>query len=126
MVMLEPRLLIVAITVIAGLLLGGCGDDDATQSSVSSFDDLEDAADGADGELTGFVVATDEQVFVCEALAESDPPQCGGLRMQLGGIDAAGIAELFPDAVSKHDSTWTPNAATVSGRFEVDQLVVEG
>ncbi|MDQ3689563.1 MAG: hypothetical protein M3406_05920 [Chloroflexota bacterium] len=39
-------------------------------------------------------VDADETVWLCEAIAESFPPQCGGERIEVRGIDLASIEGL--------------------------------
>ena len=40
------------------------------------------------------VVDADGRAFLCEALAESFPPQCGGARLEVRGLDLASLPEL--------------------------------
>ena len=39
-------------------------------------------------------VAADGTVLLCDAIAESFPPQCGGTRLEVRGLDLAGIPDL--------------------------------
>ena len=40
------------------------------------------------------VIDPNSRVLLCEALAESFPPQCGGLRLEVRGLDPAGIPDM--------------------------------
>jgi hypothetical protein len=40
------------------------------------------------------VVDAEGRVLLCEALAESFPPQCGGLRLDVRGLDLASLPDL--------------------------------
>lgn len=39
-------------------------------------------------------VGPDGTVLLCEAIAESFPPQCGGARLEVRGLDLATVADL--------------------------------
>lgn len=68
---------------------------------------------GATGRVavTGFLVATDEAARLCEALAESFPPQCGGDAIPLSDYD-----QVDPDELRSEGSvTWTDLPVTIRG-----------
>ncbi len=44
--------------------------------------------------VKGFVVQTGDEVRVCSALAESFPPQCGGERLRVIGLDPGSVPDL--------------------------------
>ncbi|MDO8551626.1 MAG: hypothetical protein Q7S03_03030 [bacterium] len=52
-------------------------------------------ASDLDGPLLvkGYVVVAGGETRLCEALAESFPPQCGGASVRLEGLDLAGLRE---------------------------------
>ncbi len=53
------------------------------------------ADDGQDVLVSGALfVDPDGGVQLCEAIAESFPPQCGGNRIEVEGLDLAGVAGL--------------------------------
>jgi hypothetical protein len=79
------------------------------------------AAADADGPVAvaGFIVATGDDLRLCEALAESFPPQCGGSSIPISGLD-----QVDPnDLQSEGDVTWTDYAVTLFGEM-VDGLLV--
>ena len=69
--------------------------------------------------VKGFVVAVGDQVQLCEALAESFPPQCGGPSIQLDGLD-----QIDPDELkTEGDVSWTDLTVTVFGELSDGMLV---
>lgn len=44
--------------------------------------------------VTGYVVAEGARVRLCDALAESFPPQCGGASLEVRGIDLSAFGGL--------------------------------
>ena len=79
------------------------------------------AAADADGPVAvaGFVVAAGDDVRLCEALAESFPPQCGGASIAISGLDQVDPDELQTEG----DVIWTDYAVTLFGEM-VDGLLV--
>ena len=89
------------------------------------------AACGPDGEAAppldaeesfteGFLVHRDGVTRVCEMLAESFPPQCGGASLRVDGLDLETIAGLeTADGV-----TWSNEAFRLTGRLSGDLLTV--
>ena len=59
---------------------------------------IEEAIGNGGGEpllITGaLVVDPDGRVLLCEALAESFPPQCGGARLEVRGLDLTSLPDL--------------------------------
>lgn len=71
--------------------------------------------------VTGFLVDTDGVAKLCEALAESFPPQCGG-----AGIPMTGYDQIDPDDLQSEGSvTWTDLPATILGELVDGTLVTE-
>ncbi len=69
--------------------------------------------------VTGFLVDTGGEYRLCEALAESFPPQCGGANIALTSID-----QIDPDDLQTEGSiTWTDYAVTISGEMVDGTLV---
>ncbi len=69
--------------------------------------------------VTGFLVDTGGEYRLCEALAESFPPQCGGASIALTSID-----QIDPDDLQTEGSvTWTDYAVTISGEMVDGTLV---
>ncbi len=82
---------------------------------------IADAA-GASGQVTvtGFLVDVAGESRLCEALAESFPPQCGGASVTLTSLD-----QIDPDDLkTEGDVTWTDNAVSVFGEMVDGTLVV--
>ena len=59
---------------------------------------IEDAIGNGGGEpllINGaLVVDPDGRVLLCDALAESFPPQCGGARLEVRGLDVGSLPDL--------------------------------
>lgn len=82
---------------------------------------ITDAAD-ATGQVTvtGFLVDVAGESRLCEALAESFPPQCGGASVTLTSLD-----QIDPDELkTEGDVTWTDYQVTVFGEMVDGTLVV--
>jgi hypothetical protein len=110
----SPRIGVLAIGVLAiGVLLfvscGGTADSsdstapEPTQSppgderSAASVAEALDALDGTQFAVVGYLFGehTDTEVFeICDLIAESYPPQCGGARMYVVDVDAM-LAQLY-------------------------------
>ena len=84
---------------------------------------IADLLDGAPGRVTaaGFIVATGDEVRLCEALAESFPPQCGGLSIPLSGYGEVELSGLPTEG----DVTWSDFPVTLEGEV-VDGVFVVG
>lgn len=63
--------------------------------------------------VKGFVVATGDEVRLCDVLLESYPPQCGGDSVLLDGLDAIDPEELTTEG----DVSWTDVQQTVLGEL---------
>ena len=77
---------------------------------------------GVDGPflMSGYYVADGEQARLCEALAESFPPQCGGASAVL---DESG-ASVEAVTTTEGEVTWSDEPVAVEGRFDGDVFVV--
>lgn len=78
-------------------------------------------ARGASGPVAvaGFLVTNGSDIRLCEALAESFPPQCGGVSIAVSSHD-----QVDPDdLVSEGDVTWTDYAVTIAGEMVDGTLV---
>ncbi len=81
---------------------------------------IADAAD-ASGPVAvhGFLVVVDGEARICEALAESFPPQCGGPSITLTSYD-----QVDPDDLQSEGAvTWTDYAVTIFGEMVDGTLV---
>jgi hypothetical protein len=73
--------------------------------------------------VTGYVyVEPDGRARVCDALAESFPPQCAGPALELVGLDADDI----PSAQHGSGVTWSGQQVRVHGTTDGDTLTVDG
>lgn len=74
---------------------------------------IADLLDGAPGRVTaaGFIVATGDEVRLCENLLESFPPQCGGLSIPIEGYGEVELSGL----PSEGDVTWSDFPVTLEG-----------
>lgn len=61
----------------------------------------------------GFVVQDDSGIRLCELLAESFPPQCGGATLDLSGLGGVDLDELQ----SSQGVTWTDHPVTLVGEI---------
>ena len=69
--------------------------------------------------VAGFIVAVGDEIKICEALAESFPPQCGG-----GFVTVTSIDQVDPDDIqSSGDVRWTDYTVTVFGEMVDGTLV---
>ena len=68
----------------------------------------------------GFVVVTSDGALLCESLAESFPPQCGGARLVL--VDGGAIDDLV--LVEEGDVQWSPDRVVLTGTVHGDELTV--
>jgi hypothetical protein len=69
----------------------------------------------------GYVVRTSETAQLCEALAESFPPQCGGPSLALVNADAADDLPLLEEG----DVQWSSNSVILIGTVAGTELTVE-
>lgn len=84
--------------------------------------DSEVAPPAADDEsfTEGFLVHRDGVTRVCEMLAESFPPQCGGASLRVEGLDLDAMAGLE----TAEGVTWSNEALRLTGRLSGDLLTV--
>jgi hypothetical protein len=69
--------------------------------------------------VTGFYVDSGSGPLLCDALAESYPPQCGGASIPLGDI-----APVDPESIqSVQDTSWSDDQVIVVGEI-VDGVLV--
>ena len=82
---------------------------------------IADAADAiGQATVTGFLVDVAGESRLCEALAESFPPQCGGASITMTSLD-----QIDPDELkTEGDVTWTDYQVTVFGEMVDGTLVV--
>ncbi len=61
--------------------------------------------------VTGFFISDGSGAWLCEAVAESYPPQCGGERLSVTNPDAMGALVLIEEG----DTQWYDGSLTVVG-----------
>jgi hypothetical protein len=71
--------------------------------------------------VRGFLVADETGARLCEALAESYPPQCGGADMPVTGWEEA----LTVPTQSAQGVTWTDDVVSLLGEFVDGTFVVD-
>jgi len=71
--------------------------------------------------VRGYVVRTSEAAQLCEALAESFPPQCGGASLTL--VNAAATDDL--PLLEEGDVQWSPDSVILVGTVAGNELTIE-
>jgi hypothetical protein len=69
----------------------------------------------------GYVVRTSESAQLCEALAESYPPQCGGANLILVNPDATDNLPLLEDG----NVQWSPDVVILIGTVTGTELTID-
>lgn len=87
---------------------------------VTISDALEGGLEGVIA-VKGFVVADDSGARLCELLAESLPPQCGGATIELSNLSTVDPDELRTD----QGVTWSEQSVTLLGELVDGTLVVD-
>jgi hypothetical protein len=82
----------------------------------------EAVAAGIDGPflMSGFYLAAGDDARLCEALAESFPPQCGGASIRLDPGDVPEGATTTTEG----EVTWSEEPISVEGQIDGDVFVV--
>jgi hypothetical protein len=130
---LVPSLILVA-------LLAACGGDDDDPSVVGDAAGTDAAVSGAapaDGGLTvaealasdldeplmvaGYLFVDGDAVRLCDAIAESHPPQCGGAALRVVGLDVSTIDSLQRDG----DRGWTEQRISILGEVDGDTITID-
>ena len=68
----------------------------------------------------GFLIAEGDRVRLCEAAAESYPPQCGGAFLEVRGLDLSSIEGLSQEG----DVRWAEGETSLLGERQGGVLVV--
>lgn len=70
----------------------------------------------------GYVVITPQQALLCETLAESYPPQCGGLNLTVTNPEATGS-----DGVLLEDggTQWSPEVVVLLGHIAGNDFTID-
>jgi hypothetical protein len=69
----------------------------------------------------GFVVRTSDGALLCDALAESFPPQCGGSRLTITNPDATAGLVL----VEEGDVQWSPGVVVLLGHVSGEEFTID-
>ncbi|MDA0350602.1 MAG: hypothetical protein O3A10_00135 [Chloroflexi bacterium] len=84
---------------------------------ISVTEALDSSLDGA-LLVNGFLVITPEGARLCELLAESFPPQCGGASLIVDGPDLA----TFYDLTTEGDVSWSEDHIQLLGDIDGDTI----
>jgi len=105
---------IVVFVALVATLFAACGDDDTAAEPVS----IADAID-TEGEVvvTGYLfVLDDNSVVLAELIAESLPPQPGGARITIEGLDLDTLdLEQAPEGSEIATTRWSSEQVTLTG-----------
>ena len=127
---MQKVLVLLAVATIAGAVAAACGDDDGDldSSPISGVGPGISIAEALDSNLRGPLLVNghlhvqNDQVRLCEVLAESFPPQCAGRSLAVNGLDLMTI-----DGLTKEGSvTWSDQFVQVLGTVEGEVLAVAG
>ena len=127
------RTLALIATLAAATAIGGCGGEDpavgdpGAGSTVPQTSGLgagpaisidEALASGSEEPLlvAGNLLALDDEVRLCSALAESFPPQCGGASLHVVGLKLAEVDGL----ITEGDVSWTDRPIELLGVVDND------
>ena len=126
---MKNLILLLAVATILSALAAACGDDDGhlTPGPISSgvgpgISVGEALTSNLQGPLliNGHLHAQDGHVRLCELLAESFPPQCGGTALVVEGLDLTTMDGL----TSEGPVTWSDQLVQVLGTVEGEVLTV--
>ena len=90
-----------------------------TASAGTSIDHA--LADDGPAVVNGSLLVSDGQARLCDALAESFPPQCGGASIVVRGLDVDSLDGLS----SKGEVTWSDRPIQIEGVVADDVLTVD-
>ncbi len=100
-------------------VLAACGSNESdTGDGALEIAQALEAAVGSEVTVSGFLIANrDGSTRLCSVLLESDPPQCGGDRIDLLGFDASTVPNSrTPQRPSEIPTVrWTTNQITITG-----------
>ncbi len=127
---MKKILVFLAVVTIASVVAAACGDDDGDLVSgpTSGVGPGISISEALTSNLTGPLLINghlhveNARARLCEALAESFPPQCRGKFLVVEGLDLMTIAGL----TSGGSVTWTDQPVQVLGTVEGQVLTVVG
>ena len=121
-------MVLLAVVAIASVVAAACGDDDGDLDSAPisgvgpGISIAEALASNLKGPLlvNGHLHVQNDHVRLCEVLAESFPPQCGGMSLVVKGLDLTTMDGL----TSEGSITWSDQFVQVLGTVEGKVLTV--
>ena len=126
---MKKILLLLAVVTIASVVAAACGDDgDLVSTPVSGVGPGIFVGQALVSDLTGPLLINGQlhvengRARLCEALAESFPPQCRGRFLVVQGLDLTTIDGL----TSEGSVTWSDQLVQVLGNVEGKVLTVGG
>jgi hypothetical protein len=109
---------------LAAAVLAGCGSDgsDAGGGTADPLSVEQALSSDQQGEIVveGILFAEGESVRLCDAIAESYPPQCGGASIRVEGLQLDDVHGLATEG----DMSWTEHAIRVLGVVAGETLAV--
>jgi hypothetical protein len=108
------RLLLGLVALAMAAALAGCGSDEGEPAGVPTSPTAPTPSTeptARETEFTGYLVQSGDEARICEALAESYPPQCGGRSYRLVGFDARALSGVE----QANGVSWTQQQVTVRG-----------
>jgi predicted secreted protein len=93
----------------------------ATSSAIAPIEvaELLEGSSPTDASVVGFVIVNDRGARLCEALAESFPPQCGGSAVVIANPDALTVALEQEQGVR-----WTNERVRLDGTYDGTQFTL--
>ena len=70
----------------------------------------------------GYLVITSQQALLCETLAESYPPQCGGLNLTVTNPQAAATDGVL---IEDGDTQWSPDVVVLLGHIAGSDFTID-
>jgi len=105
----------VFLLLIVALVIPACGpQSDAADPGSLQVDNLSDGRTS----VTGFLVATNDEIRVCSVLLESHPPQCGGESLIVEELDLDSMRDLHQAL----GVVWSEGLVTLVGVLNGDVL----
>ena len=102
-----------------GLAPGDADPSDLVGGEELTVSDALEVPNGSAVLVRGFYVDSGDGPRLCEALAESFPPQCGGASVELTDID-----QIDPDSIQSNQSTnWSDEPVVIVGQMVDGTLV---
>ena len=123
-------LFLITVLTIAGVVAAACGDDEGEVASgpISSvgpgisIDEVFITDLKGPLLINGLLHIENGQVRLCESLAESFPPQCGGKFLVVKGLDLLKMDGLTREGLV----TWSEQSVQILGTVEGGKLTVAG